>query len=186
MKLFTMEHSKIAYRADFALYGIAVMVLAAFIIIAEPHGQWLESLVLLGIGLVSWTLLEYVLHRFVMHGLQPFSRWHAEHHQRPRALISTPTVLSMMLITTLIFLPAFMLSDNLWSACALTLGIVIGYLSFAIVHHATHHWSTNSAWLKRRKHWHSLHHRSNKQPSCFGVTSTFWDYVFGSTRKQRK
>jgi sterol desaturase/sphingolipid hydroxylase (fatty acid hydroxylase superfamily) len=186
MSLFSMKHSKVAYRADFVLYGAAVLVLVAFLLQTERYGQWLEFSVLVGLGLVIWTLTEYVLHRFVMHGLQPFSRWHAEHHQQPTALICTPTIISMMLIASLVFLPALMLSDNLWQACALTLGVAVGYLFYSIMHHATHHWRADSAWLKQRKRWHLLHHCNIEQPACFGVTSGFWDHVFRSAGQHRK
>ncbi|MEP7705147.1 sterol desaturase family protein [Paraglaciecola sp. 25GB23A] len=186
MSLFSMKHSKAAYRADFVLYGAAVLVLLAFLLQTERYGQWLEFSVLLGLGLVSWTLIEYALHRFVMHGLQPFSRWHAEHHQRPTALICTPTIISMLLIATLVFLPVLLLSDNLWQACALTLGVVVGYLFYSVMHHATHHWRAESAWLKQRKRWHAQHHCNIVQPACFGVTSGFWDHVFRSSAQHRK
>jgi cyclopropane-fatty-acyl-phospholipid synthase len=99
-----MEHSKTAYRVDVVLYSAAVVLLAAFLLVAGPRGQRLEIVVFVVIGLASWTLIEYVLHRFVMHGLQQFRRWHAEHHQRPTAPIFTPTILSATLITILLFL----------------------------------------------------------------------------------
>jgi sterol desaturase/sphingolipid hydroxylase (fatty acid hydroxylase superfamily) len=180
MSLFRMEHSKTAYRVDFVLYGAAVVLLAAFLLVAGPRGQRLEIVVFVGVGLASWTLIEYALHRFVMHGLQPFRRWHAEHHQQPRALIFTPTILSATLITVLVFLPALALSDNLWRACALTLGVLTGYLFFSITHHAIHHWRADSSWLKQRKRWHALHHHAIGPSGYFGVTSAFWDHVFGS------
>jgi cyclopropane-fatty-acyl-phospholipid synthase len=113
MTLFSIKHSEAAYRADFVLYGIAVLVLVVFLILTVHYGQWLRILALVGLGLVSWTLIEYALHRFVMHGLRPFSRWHAEHHQRPKALICTPTIMSMMLIAVLVFLSSLVLSGNL-------------------------------------------------------------------------
>jgi len=186
MSFFTMEHSKAAYRIDFALYGIAVVLLAAFLLVAGPRGQRLEITVFVGVGLVSWTLIEYALHRFVMHALQPFRRWHAEHHQRPTALICTPTILSATLIATLVFLPTLVLSGNLLRACALTLGVLIGYLFFSITHHAIHHWRANSSWLKHRKRWHALHHHAIGESGYFGVTSVFWDQVFESVSRQRK
>jgi hypothetical protein len=69
---------------------------------AEPcRVRCLELVALALLGLVAWTLLEYALHRFVLHGLQPFRTWHAEHHRRPRALIGTPTILSATLIAAL-------------------------------------------------------------------------------------
>jgi cyclopropane-fatty-acyl-phospholipid synthase len=180
MNLFSLEHSQSAYRADFVLYGTAVVVLAAFVLAAGPGLHRLEALAMVLAGLAGWTAIEYALHRFVLHGVQPFRRWHAAHHERPAALICAPTILSATLILTLVFLPALALS-SLWFACALTLGVLGGYLAYALTHHATHHGRASSPWLKRRKHWHALHHHHAGQPGCYGVTSSFWDHVFGST-----
>lgn len=182
MGLFTLEQSKAAYRADFALYGVAVLVLAAFLLLYGPREQGLVIAAFALLGLGSWTAIEYLLHRFVLHGLQPFRRWHAEHHQRPTALICTPTILSAALIAVLVFLPALALG-NVWRASALLLGVVTGYLVYGITHHATHHWRANNAWLKRRKRWHAMHHRQHEQSGCYGVSSGFWDHVFGSAAK---
>jgi cyclopropane-fatty-acyl-phospholipid synthase len=179
MELFRLEHSRAAYRADFALYGVAVAVLGAYLLLAVPRGQQLENLAIVLVGLGSWTGIEYALHRFVLHGVQPFRGWHAQHHQRPTALICTPTVLSAGLIAMLVFFPALLLG-GVWRASALTLGVLTGYLAYTITHHATHHWRADTAWLKQRKHWHALHHHHVERPVCFGVTSRFWDHVFGS------
>jgi len=181
MGFFELEHTKSAYRADFMLYGIVVVVLAAFLLTASPRAQRLEIAALVLLGLASWSAIEYALHRFVLHGLLPFRRWHMEHHQRPSALICTPTILSATLIALLVFLPALLLGD-MWSACALTLGLLTGYQIYAITHHAIHHWRADSAWLKERKRWHALHHHS-EQSGCYGVTSSFWDHVFGTTHR---
>lgn len=178
MNLFTLEHSKSAYRADFVLYGSAVLGLAAFLLLNSPRDQRLEIVAFSLVGLAGWTAVEYALHRFVLHGMQPFRRWHAAHHERPAALICTSTVLSATLIALLIFFPVLLLGD-LWRACALTLGLLSGYLSYAITHHAIHHWRTDNTWLRQRKYWHALHHHG-VQPRCYGVTSAFWDHVFRS------
>ncbi len=183
MGLFSMEQSKAAYVADFALYGAAVAALAAFLALAAPRGHLTVLMVLTLAGLVAWTLIEYALHRFVLHGLQPFRRWHEEHHRRPAAWICTPTLLSATLIALLVFLPALLLGD-LWQACALTLGLLAGYLVYAVLHHATHHWHAERAWLRRRKRWHAMHHH-HAHPGCYGVTSSFWDHVFGTTGRAR-
>jgi sterol desaturase/sphingolipid hydroxylase (fatty acid hydroxylase superfamily) len=181
MQFIRLEHSKLAHRVDFALYGITVAVLAVFLLVEVPRGQRFETAAFALAGLVSWTAIEYVLHRFVLHGLQPFSRLHAEHHQRPTALIFTPTILSATAIAALVFVPALLVA-GLWHACALTLGVLTGYVAYTITHHAIHHWRSDNAWLKQRKRWHALHHRCIAQPGYFGVTSTVWDHVFGSTR----
>ena len=178
MGLFTLEHSQRAYRADFVLYGSAVLLLAAYLLREVPRAQWPQVAAFVLAGLAGWSLIEYLLHRFVLHGMQPFQGWHAEHHQRPTALICAPTILSATLIVVLVFLPALLMA-NVWRACALTLGVLAGYLAYAITHHATHHWRADNAWLRQRKRWHALHHHAN-MPLCFGVTSGLWDRVFGS------
>ena len=180
MRLFALEHSRFAYRADLALYGAAVPLLGAFLLAAGPRAQGLQIVVFAILGLAGWTAIEYALHRFVLHGVQPFRRWHAEHHERPSALICTPTILSASLIATLVFLPAWP-ALGAWRACALTLGVLIGYLAYTVTHHATHHWRADSAWMLQRKRWHALHHHAVEQPGCYGVTSSLWDHVFGST-----
>ncbi len=178
MNLFALEHSRGAYRADFVLYGAAVIALTGLLLLAQPLARWPVPVAL---GLAGWTLVEYVMHRFVLHGLAPFKGWHARHHERPTARIASPTILSAGLIFTLVFLPALRLVGG-WTACALTLGVLIGYLGYAITHHATHHWNIDNAWLKRRKRAHARHHHLAR-PGYYGVTSTFWDHVFGSARR---
>jgi cyclopropane-fatty-acyl-phospholipid synthase len=181
LRLFSLEHSRAAYLADFAFYAGAVLALAASLLVGCPRAQWLEMAGLTLAGLASWSAIEYALHRFVLHGLQPFKSWHAVHHQRPIALICTPTALSASLLALLVFLPALLLG-SLWRACAVLLGVLAGYLVYTVTHHATHHWRGESAWLLRRKQWHAQHHHRSAQPGFFGVTSSFWDGIFGSGR----
>lgn len=184
MGLLSLEHSKGAYRADFALYGVWVAALAAFLLLATPRALRLETGLLAVAGALGWSAIEYVLHRYVLHGLQPFRGWHEQHHRRPTALICAPTILSASLIGTLVFLPALVLGGP-WRACALTLGVSAGYLAYAVTHHATHHWRADSAWLKRRKRWHALHHHGMERPGCcYGVTSGLWDRVFGTDHRR--
>lgn len=179
MRFLSFEHGRAAYRADFLIYGAAVVALSVLLVEAGPSGHGFALAGTLLAGLLGWSFVEYGLHRFVLHGLSPFRRWHEQHHQRPTALICAPTLLSGSLIALLVFLPAALIGDR-WLACALTLGLLIGYLGYAVTHHAIHHWHGRGAWLLRRKRWHALHHRLEGGSSCFGVTSAFWDRVFRS------
>ncbi|MEO8387954.1 sterol desaturase family protein [Polaromonas sp.] len=179
MGLLNLEQSRCAYIADFTFYGTTVMALAIVLVFYEPASQRLPLGGIVLAGLASWTLIEYLLHRFVLHGLQPFKRWHAEHHDRPTALICTPTALSASLIAALVFLPALLLG-GLWRASALTLGVLVGYLTYAITHHATHHWRSRTGWMLQRKRLHALHHSAKRQPQCFGVSSALWDHMLGT------
>lgn len=182
MDHFKLDHNKFAYRVFFALYVSAVMVAVTFMLVAGPREQRLEIVALALVGMGSWTAIEYAIHRFVLHGLQPFRRWHAGHHHRPTVLIRGSMILSAMLITMLVILPVLLLGD-MWHGCALTLGLLTGHQGYAITHQAIHHLHSDNAWLKERKRWHVLYHHHGAQPCCYGVTSAFWDHVFGSTHR---
>ena len=179
--LFRLEHGKRAYCADFASYGVAVIGMTALLLMAGPREQRWSLALFAGSGLMGWTLIEYLLHRFVLHGLQPFQGWHAAHHDRPTALICTPTVFSAGLFAVLVWLPAILLLGR-WPALALTLGVLSGYLAYTVTHHLTHHRRPRNSWLAQRKRWHAAHHQAHhaRQPVCFGVTTGLWDRVFGS------
>lgn len=177
MTLFSIEHGPAAYWVDFGIYGAVVAVLAILLAVVAPREHWPNLVALVLLGAAGWTLIEYALHRFVLHGLEPFLSWHAEHHQRPMALMSTPTLLSISLVALLVFLPG-LLAAGFWPALALTLGMSAGYLAYALIHHATHHWRSVGPWMTRRKRWHARHHHMS---GCYGVSTSFWDRVFGTT-----
>jgi cyclopropane-fatty-acyl-phospholipid synthase len=196
MPLFTLEHSPTAYRVDFALYGLISVTMASVLLVASPAGSAAQLAAWALGGLLAWSPAEYLLHRFVLHGLPPFQRWHDEHHRRPTALIGSPTLFSISLFATLVALPAWWLLGA-WPACALTFGLLTGYLAYGLTHHATHHavagLSRHNAWLARRRRWHALHHQAHRatpgqapagprvQAGHYGVSSALWDHVFGTT-----
>jgi hypothetical protein len=72
-----------------------------------------------------------------------------------------------------------------WSACALSLAVLSGYVAYATMHHAIHYWRAKSAWLRRRQRWHFFHHNAQR-PCCYGVMSGIWDTACRSTRPDRK
>lgn len=183
MRLFTIEHSLSEYRADFVVYGSAWLSLLAYLALATPVSMRWDVVNLSILGIAAWSLVEYLVHRFVLHGLRPFSDWHTAHHQHPTALICTPTLLSSALLVFLVFLPALALADR-WHAFGVTFGMLSGYLAYTLIHHAMHHGSAGRRWLRGRKRWHAVHHAAGR--GHYGVTSAFWDYVFRSVRMAQR
>lgn len=179
MRIALIEHSPWQYRADALAYGLAWGVLATTLVWRTPAADawWVASLALS--GLAAWTLVEYLLHRFVLHGLRPFSTWHAEHHRRPTALIQSPTVLSATLLLTLVFLPAWLLGGTA-VAGGIGFGMLTGYAGYGLAHHANHHVHARGALLRKRQQWHALHHSAAGLNRHYGVTSGLWDRVFGT------
>lgn len=181
----SLEHGRVAYLVDFVIYGLAALALATALLLGSPAGQraWLAALALAGVA--AWTLAEYLLHRFVLHGLSPFSDWHADHHRRPTALIGLPTYASLSLFAVLVALPAWLLGGG-WATCAFGLGMACGYLGYGLTHHLVHHGGGRSAWVMRRRRSHALHHAVPIAPGVrsvnFGVTSALWDRLLGTGR----
>lgn len=179
MKVFAIEHSRIGYFIDSACYLAAILLLSGFLLIAAPRSAGIKTLAAVVTGLLIWSLIEYVMHRFVLHHITPFRRLHEEHHRRPQALLATPTLLSAALIVAFVFFPATLLG-NLWIGCGITLGVAMGYFAFGIIHYAVHHGRLHGAWLRQCQRLHALHHRSPDYH--YGVTMSFWDRVFRTVK----
>jgi sterol desaturase/sphingolipid hydroxylase (fatty acid hydroxylase superfamily) len=63
---------------------------------------------------------------------------------------------------------------------AATGGLVTGYLWYVFVHYATHHWQPRrDSYLYRARLRHARHHHLSHSGN-FGVTTAFWDHVFGT------
>lgn len=172
------NHHPRAYVVDFAAYGALVVALTGWLLWSAPSNQALSLGMLVVTGGFAWTAVEYLMHRIVLHRVPPFRLWHARHHEQPLALIGTPAALTIPLVALLVLAPAVLVLGH-WRGLALTLGFTAGYLAYALLHHALHHWRLQAPWLRRRKLWHAVHHHLDGSV-CFGVTWTLWDRLCGT------
>jgi sterol desaturase/sphingolipid hydroxylase (fatty acid hydroxylase superfamily) len=134
-------------------------------------------------GLLIWTLAEYLTHRFPFHfkSTQPFFKlttfmFHGIHHAYPRDLSRSITPIHFGLPLTAIFYFIFTLFSGIYLQ-GMFAGFVFGYILYAVIHDATHHFAMDYPLLKALKKNHLRHHYfdSNKN---FGVTSPLWDLIF--------
>jgi sterol desaturase/sphingolipid hydroxylase (fatty acid hydroxylase superfamily) len=142
------------------------------------HGaqEWLTACIT---GMVLWTLLEYVLHRLALHWMPVFSPMHSQHHGTPLAYLATPSWISVSVWLGVIMVPLWWyVGFNV--ANGLTVGVMVGYWWYGYVHHVIHHHTRKpSGYFDELRAWHMRHHHSPKQGN-FGVTTPFWDHVFGT------
>ena len=136
------------------------------------------------LGLVAWSLAEYLLHRFVFH-FEPDTRWgrrlhfiiHGVHHDYPHdpmRLVMPPSVSVPLAI--LVFLGFRLLVGPVWSLPFFA-GFLVGYLIYDMTHfHIHHHRSDNQLSLALRR-YHYRHHFQQSDRG-YGVTSSLWDRVF--------
>ena len=151
-----------------------------------------SSLLLLACGVVMWSLLEYVFHRFVFH-LRPSTNLgccihfclHGVHHHSPldhlRLLFPPPIGLAVL------YLIYRTLSVLLPSTCARVMvgGGAAGYLFYDLVHYALHHLHVppTNPLFRAFLHYQGLHKRHHIQHvHTFGVSplGALWDTVWGT------
>lgn len=131
-------------------------------------------------GLAWWSLLEYLLHRFVFHRFpRTLGRRHLQHHARlkERRLAMAPAVsaLAGVAIHGLVFVGGL----GSRTGVPLLAGLVVGYAAYEAVHYATHYVIARGRVLKALRRHHLIHHHA--QPGArYGVTTPFWDWVFGT------
>lgn len=138
------------------------------------------------LGLGFWSLAEYVLHRYVFH-FKPKNELqkriafliHGVHHEDPadqRRLLMPPAAAVLL---AAFFYCLFLIAFGSIYVKPFFAGFLVGYLVYDYIHFATHYINFQSKFFKDLKRNHMLHHF--KTPNLrYGVSSTFWDKIFGS------
>jgi sterol desaturase/sphingolipid hydroxylase (fatty acid hydroxylase superfamily) len=151
------------------------------------HRLALDALVALGAaGLLTWTLTEYLVHRWVFH-LHPRSAAgrrlvfivHGVHHEAPDdpgRLLMPPA-------------PAGLICGLLYAGFWVLLGprrvdaffafFLVGFLAYDYLHLAAHAGRPRTRVGRFLRRWHMLHHFATPR-ARWGVSSPLWDYVFRS------
>jgi 4-hydroxysphinganine ceramide fatty acyl 2-hydroxylase len=140
------------------------------------------------LGILLWTLLEYLIHRYIFHyeptshlGKQLHYIVHGVHHDYPndaRRLVMPPSI--SVPLAVLFYILFFLIFGRL--APGVFAGLVFGYVCYDMLHYATHHFPMKRGlwlWLKQ---YHLRHHYKDDDAG-FGISSPLWDFVFGTTRK---
>ncbi len=141
-------------------------------------------------GLGFWTLVEYALHRFLFHldSYLPDNRvaitahflLHGIHHYLPmdRLRLVMPPVLFVALAYPFWRLALTVFYYNWNAAVAAYCGGIFGYICYDCTHYFLHH-KNLPAWYRELKKYHMQHHFMDYE-NGFGITSRFWDRIFGT------
>ncbi|MGD8862176.1 MAG: sterol desaturase family protein [Myxococcales bacterium] len=142
-------------------------------------------------GVLLWTLIEYLLHRFAFH-VQPKSELpakitafvtHGYHHEFPndRLRLVAPLVLSIPIAMPVALL--CVLAAGRYHGMMLLGGILLGYIAYDWVHYYTHHFRPTTRLGKYLRRYHMEHHYKDSG-AHFGISSPLWDFVFGTARSR--
>jgi len=166
--------------------------LAVFLIYSLSSELSLYSIVLYALlGLVFWTFVEYLLHRFIFHfhpksefGKKLHWTFHGVHHDFPKDSyrLVFPPFLSIVLGSVFYLMFYLSLPNKIYFP--FSFGFFSGYLIYDIGHYAYHHFAfKNKLFLKLKKH-HMSHHYKTPDEN-FGVSSPLWDYIFNTKPKSK-
>jgi sterol desaturase/sphingolipid hydroxylase (fatty acid hydroxylase superfamily) len=130
-------------------------------------------------ALLSWTLLEYVSHRFLFHGSRsprPIREGHGRHHGSPDAHLAMPFFVSPLVGLVITTLAGAAIGTGLG---ALFTGVCgLGYVAYGGLHHLVHNPDVRVPPVPWLRAVHEVHHaRPNRN---FGVTSPLWDVILGT------
>ena len=136
-------------------------------------------------GAATWSLAEYLLHRFAGHvprGRIRFSREHLAHHAEPTYF--TPTARKAQTAAVVIALVAAPVIAALGLVAGLSGlgGFLVAYVGYELTHRRIHTHRPLGPYgrMIRRHH---LHHHFGAPRMNHGVTSPIWDLVFGTYQR---
>ncbi|HEY6118439.1 MAG TPA: sterol desaturase family protein [Pyrinomonadaceae bacterium] len=167
----------------------------AFLLAAAGRGNGPTKsmiLILVLLGLLSWGLVEYILHRFIFHldAISVFGHSygyssHLTHHENPKA---TDDLFASLKISVPIAATYWMLAwiaVGTWRAASyLFIGLVVGYFCYEWLHFVAHHGKSRLPLFRYLRKYHLLHHYRTPDRR-FGVTSPIFDLIFGTFRPVR-
>ena len=134
------------------------------------------------LGCMAWTLVEYVLHRFVFHARSargPGAKEHRRHHAQVDYFAPSWQKAAAAIAAIAMLLPLLSLLAGLTLGATCTLGFVAMYVLYEVLHRRAHTHPPRNRYGRWRRKNHFAHHFADPRLAQ-GVTTPFWDIAFGT------
>jgi len=182
-----------ARTARSRFYPVTVLYTAYFVVVAAlglRARPW-ATLAYAALGVVLWTWLEYMVHRFVLHGRFPdgagwlqhrlhrfFDTMHGDHHQRPWDGMYINGYLDSLPFAVLFILLSFL--APLPTAPVMVASLLQCYVIEEWVHYTVHFHRFRSRYFVYIRRHHLYHHSPRCIETAFGLTGGLWDMILGT------
>lgn len=135
------------------------------------------AIAMIVLGLLSFSLVEYIFHRWLFHGRPSAAReGHDKHHDDPLGYDALPFFLPVLGMVCVAGVLCLLMPAG--AALLLTGTLAAGYAAYGLAHTAIHSMRFRHPRIAR---WAASHHIHHHHPDCnFGVTSPLWDIVFNT------
>ncbi|KAF3817653.1 hypothetical protein GH733_012940 [Mirounga leonina] len=139
------------------------------------------------LGMLLWSLLEYLIHRFLFHMKPPSDSHylimlhfilHGQHHKAPfdESRLVFPPVPASLGIAFFYVILRLLLPEAVGGT--MFAGGLLGYVIYDMIHYYLHFGSPHKgSYLYNMKAHHAKHHFAH-QKSGYGVSSKLWDHFF--------
>ena len=173
--LVRMSRTRANYWLEFILDGaLGVIFLSDGL---RDHIPLVATALLIFLGLLVFSFLEYCFHRWVFHGkVRLLAQGHAAHHGDPAGYDSLPFFLPALALSVLIGLGALLMPVG--DILLLASGIAFGYVAYGLSHFMIHHKRFRHSLTRKWAAFHHIHHHHPDRN--FGVTTPLWDIVLGT------
>jgi sterol desaturase/sphingolipid hydroxylase (fatty acid hydroxylase superfamily) len=174
-------------------YPVTVLYTAYFLLIVPLAARRapLQTVSYLALGVVSWTWLEYTVHRFVLHGRFPdgpgrlrhfvherFDTMHGDHHLRPWDGLYINGFLETVPFAVALGLLSFLAPVS--TAPVLVATLLLCYVVEEWVHYSVHFHVIRWRYFDYIRRHHLYHHSPRGTEIAFGLTNGSWDAVLGT------
>ena len=191
------EQSRIARRR---LYPLTVFYTTYSLIVAvfglRSAHKWIGVAFYLA-GIAVWTLVEYLFHRYVLHGRFPPGKGlirrflherldplHLEHHERPFDGWHISGELKDILPLFFVAAP-FSFLFPVYTLPALLAGVLQSYVGEEWTHYFLHFGKFRNRFFRHLKRYHLYHHSPRGMEKGYGITSGVLDLVFHTQYPKR-
>ncbi len=137
-------------------------------------------------GGLAWTLLEYLIHRFMGHHRRlrrtPFGIEHVRHHAEGDYFAPTWKKALAAAAFLALVAPIAILLAGVGPGLGFALGLIGCYVGYEVQHRRNHTHAGIGGygrWARR----HHFHHHFVDPKTNHGVSSPMWDLVFGTYRR---
>uniref|UniRef100_A0A452UE68 Fatty acid 2-hydroxylase n=1 Tax=Ursus maritimus TaxID=29073 RepID=A0A452UE68_URSMA len=139
------------------------------------------------LGMLLWSLMEYLIHRFLFHMKPPSDSHylimlhfvlHGQHHKAPfdESRLVFPPVPASLGIAFFYIILRLLLPEAV--AGTMFAGGLLGYVIYDMIHYYLHFGSPHKgSYLYNMKAHHAKHHFAHQQ-SGYGISTKLWDHFF--------
>ena len=186
---FKREQARISRHRLYPMTVFYTVYCTAILVLALLSKHPFIALAFYIAGVPFWTLMEYLFHRFVLHGhfsdgegfIRKFAHrrldpLHWEHHERPWDGLHINGEIKDLLPLFFVMAPLSFIAP-IWSLPVFYAGVVQSYVGEEWIHHSVHFYNFRSPYFRYIKAHHLYHHSPRGEHRGYGLTNGFWDII---------